>query len=517
MNRLSTFLGSTALVFAGSAAFADLTAEQTWDNQSAYLSAMGYSVNAVQSRNGDVLTITNLSARLDLPLGVGFLTYSFGQLSLTENGDGTVTITVPDTQPIDVVVDMTIDGENAVFTLSAEMATSNFSMLASGDPSTVTYVSTADTTAFTSNNFEVIVDGERVMEIEEELDWAVFFQTANVNTTTVIDTSGSGVAVTTDTEMDQMIYDVSVNIEREIDFQIVGGMGGITSHSAVTLPANGMDLMNLSPALRARLSITSESEAFDGQSQTIIRENGTVISNQSQTVESQSSSFSFDQNGLSIFSSAQNVTTIVAPSDDLPIEVVVEIGEASLDLSIPLLADTSLQAARFALRLADVNVSDEMWSMADRGNALPHEPVTIDIDVTADILLSHDLLDFVPLFEFLEDGGIPVELHGLTLTKFDVDGLGVIADATGAFVFDNNDLQTFGGFPAPQGSAEVTVQGANTLMDSLVTMGMLGQNDIMGARMMMGMFANVIGDDIINSVLEVTADGHIFANGQQLQ
>ena len=67
------------------------------------------------------------------------------------------------------------------------------------------------------------------------------------------------------------------------------------------------------------------------------------------------------------------------------------------------------------------------------------------------------------------------------------------------------------------GAVDLQLNGVNGLIDSLVAMGLMPQEQVMGARMMLGMFATSVGDDQLTSRLEVTADGQILANGQRLQ
>ena len=52
----------------------------------------------------------------------------------------------------------------------------------------------------------------------------------------------------------------------------------------------------------------------------------------------------------------------------------------------------------------------------------------------------------------------------------------------------------------------------------LVSLGVIGQEDAMGAMMMMSMFARP-GDeeDTLTSTLEVREDGAVLANGQRIQ
>ena len=63
---------------------------------------------------------------------------------------------------------------------------------------------------------------------------------------------------------------------------------------------------------------------------------------------------------------------------------------------------------------------------------------------------------------------------------------------------------------------DLKLVGGNTLMDKLVQMGLLPEDQAMGFRMMLSMFANATGEDELSSVLEFK-DGGFFANGQQLQ
>ena len=49
-------------------------------------------------------------------------------------------------------------------------------------------------------------------------------------------------------------------------------------------------------------------------------------------------------------------------------------------------------------------------------------------------------------------------------------------------------------------------------------MGMASEEDVMGARMMMGMFTVPgEGDDSLQSTIEVNAEGHVMANGMRLK
>ena len=83
--------------------------------------------------------------------------------------------------------------------------------------------------------------------------------------------------------------------------------------------------------------------------------------------------------------------------------------------------------------------------------------------------------------------------------------------------FDWTDFTTIPGIARPEGKVTVNLNGANALMDNLVAMGLIPEGDLMMPRMMMGMFATPVGDDMLETVLEVNDQGHVLANGQRLQ
>jgi hypothetical protein len=89
--------------------------------------------------------------------------------------------------------------------------------------------------------------------------------------------------------------------------------------------------------------------------------------------------------------------------------------------------------------------------------------------------------------------------------------------ASGALQIDNSGATTFQGMPAPTGTINVDIKGVNKLIDNLIAMGILPEDQAMGARMMLGMFTRPGAEpDQVTSVIEFK-DGGLFANGQQLQ
>jgi len=114
--------------------------------------------------------------------------------------------------------------------------------------------------------------------------------------------------------------------------------------------------------------------------------------------------------------------------------------------------------------------------------------------------------------------GMPGQLCALNVNSLILSAVGAELTGNGAFTFDNSDLTTFDGLPRPEGKLDLKLVGANVLIDKLVGMGLLPEDQAMGARMMMGLFARPgDGEDTLVSTIEVTPEGALMANGQRLQ
>ncbi|MFN4129622.1 MAG: DUF2125 domain-containing protein, partial [Paracoccaceae bacterium] len=137
------------------------------------------------------------------------------------------------------------------------------------------------------------------------------------------------------------------------------------------------------------------------------------------------------------------------------------------------------------------------------------------IDPKGKVRLTTDLFDEAAMNALGE--GAPGEIHALEVTELTVKFAGADLNGTGAMTFDNTDLTTFDGFPAPTGKIDLVIRGGNGLLDKLVAMGVIPQDQAMVTRMMIAMFAKPgEGPDVLNSSLEFRDKG-FFANGQRLK
>lgn len=157
-----------------------------------------------------------------------------------------------------------------------------------------------------------------------------------------------------------------------------------------------------------------------------------------------------------------------------------------------------------------------IWNMFDPSGALPRDPATFEIDLTGTARQLFDLFDESQAAA-IEESDMPAEIETLNIDALTLEIAGALLTGTGAFTFDNSDLTTFDGIPRPEGELNMELAGANQLIDTLISIGLLPEDQAMGARMMLSMFARPAGDDLLTSTIEINEAGHVLANGQRLQ
>ena len=168
--------------------------------------------------------------------------------------------------------------------------------------------------------------------------------------------------------------------------------------------------------------------------------------------------------------------------------------------------------------LAGLTISEQIWGMFDPAAVLPRDPATLIIDTTGKLRWLFDIFDPEAAALVEATGGEPAEIEALDIHQIVLTVLGASLTGDGGFTFDNSDTTTFDGMPKPTGSIALNLQGANALMDNLVKLGFVSEEQVSGARMMLGLFARPgAGSDELVSEIQITEDGQVLANGQRLR
>ncbi len=170
------------------------------------------------------------------------------------------------------------------------------------------------------------------------------------------------------------------------------------------------------------------------------------------------------------------------------------------------------QAWSAVARLVDLTAADSLWSMFDPGGQLVRDPVTLIVNVRGTGRWTGDIMD--PTVQ--AQAAARRELLSMDVPKV-FSALGGEVDATGAFTFDNSDLATFDGLPAPTGKLTTKLTGINALIDTAVSMGFIPEEEVIAVRMGLALLAKPgAGPDQLVSEIEFKDKG-LFVNGQRMR
>ncbi len=497
--RLATSLIALSSAIAAPVA-ADVSAADVFSNQQALVSALGGTYSGTLGADGTVSPEINFI----LPEGAASLQVKVSEYTITDNGDGSVTMTYPSPMTISMSGGAPSEGS---FDLEMILTHDGYTSIATGDAGDVTYDTNAQGLRLEFANLTVD-DGQAI-----DMDVSGFLTMTEYTADTRIQ-EGNLITVTSTSTTGQSEADFSFGAENIVSNSTQSTMPLQTSILA-TLPVGGSDLMNLSAALRDGLSVvmTSAGEGSASTSETFL--NGELMNRQVTSTGPQTANAAFDADGLrfdveaSDFSISMNDPLIFPGDLDFAIEAV------TANYDVPVNASEDEQDFRIATSMSGLTMGDTIWNLFDPAAQLPRDPAEITFDITGVGTSGIDLLDFAAMAQMF--GPPPVQVDEVTVENLKIAVVGAEATAAGAFTFDWTDFNTIPGVPRPEGTLTVNLNGANALMDTLVAMGFIAENDLMMPRMMLGMFANPVGDDMLESVIEVNEQGHVLANGQRLQ
>jgi hypothetical protein len=498
-TRLATSLIALSTAFA-TPSFADVTAADVWSNQQALYSAMGITLSGELS--GDQMT--GVEMNVVLPQGIASMQVTADPFTMTENGDGSVTISYP--SPMTITVAGGAQGEGS-FSADLTMTHGGYTVIATGDAGDITYTGGGGNLRFDFANLAIDGAGAENMSGEGFVAVDSWTGSAQVTEGDVITYSGSSEVGNTTSEFAFVIDNVTSSN--------TSTAGPIESTIQATLPAGGSDLMNLSQALRDGLSFAAQTSGAGSTSDAVTTVDGEVMNSQTTQTGAQTLELALDTDGLRASGDAADFNMVFFEPLIFPTELEAAIAELSVAYDIPLNAAEDPQDFRVATSMNGLTLGDTIWNLFDPAAQLPRDPADISFDVTGTGTNGIDLLDFAAMSQLM--GPPPIEVDEVTIENLRIAALGAEATAQGSMTFDWTDFQTIPGIARPEGQVTVNLNGANQLMDTLVAMGLIPEEDLMMPRMMMGMFATPVGDDRLETVLEINEQGHILANGQRLQ
>ncbi len=487
-----------AAILSAGTAVADVTAAQVWADWQENLSIYGedgLSVGA-ETMQGNTLTVSDIVLTLDDEYND--ITATLGDLMFVENGDGTVTVEMAASYPINITAD-----DDA--TVKMTVTQSGLVLNVGGTPEEMVYNVTADQYGIIVG--DIVEDGEKI-----DADFRIV-----ANDVSGSYTSKAGKLRAVDFDMAVASVDMLVDVvPPDASGEYVTFSGKITG-----LSSKGSSTMPIGEAAEDVESLFVNGLGFDigyaYQSASYLFDINADGEQLSGTARTGAGSLNATMNAAHIsYDASVSDMNVAFEGAAIPFPIEVSAAEYGIGFDMPL-AKTD-EPADFGLRvnLTDLAVNDMIWMLADPAGALPHDPATLLIDLSGKAKMFFDLLDPTQT-DAIAMSDIPGELNAVTLNNLSLKLGGAELTGLGDFTFDNSDLDTFDGMPRPAGEVTMNLKGGNALIDSLVEMGLIPEDQAMMGRMMMGMFARSVGDDELSSKIEINDEGHVIANGQRIQ
>jgi Uncharacterized protein conserved in bacteria (DUF2125) len=487
----------TGLLLAGTANAA-LTADQVWARWQETAAVAGLTLAAEgTATEGDTLRLSGVTVRPAIPSGADDPEGAIAEIAMTTQSDGSVAIALAPEFSVPIVamgggVTVTQDGlsltareEGAGIAYDYAAASVKLAVAASVGGGTDESNTTDFTMTATNANgtYSDVLDASRLINLILNTDLLVY----SVKTDTP--------AMTMTSDQTTELADVAMNMA--LDIPASARLGEVDSAG------------DFSTLLKDGLSVNLE--MTQGDSKGADKETNPYLSYELITTGLPGSAkMSLDQTGFGVIVTGEG-GSLAGTSDMLPVPVNLGFGPIAMDFLMPM-TGTEPQDFRYIVSMQDVVVNEEAWALIDAGKTLPRDPANLNIDASGKASL-----DLFALMEAEEagttEGVTPPAIESLDIKSLALSIAGAAVSGSGAFTFDNSTAT-----PVPLGTADVTVTGANGLIDKLVTLGLLPDDQAQSARMMMGMFLTPgEGDDVLTSKIEAQEGGSIFVNGMQIQ
>jgi hypothetical protein len=466
-----------------------------WQRQTA---AQGQASLTAQSetRAGDTLVLNGVVSEIAAEDGAFRVRIEIGTILMRED-DGAVAITLADSYPVRI----TDEGAAGV---TLRVSHPGLLLTAEGDGDAIGYTYSAPELSVTLESIEAPEPGEARLAITFAGIEGSY--SASGTDTIEIGTDFAAQRLTVAAAAQGPGAPGRFNLDwTSADIAITGG--GVLIPDAA--PADDLPaLLRAGMVVEADYALGATTFALDA-----VDENGAPM-RVNATFDTSSFGFGLAADAIS-YSTLTEALSIRLAGGDMPFpELAVKAAEFGMGFLLPLTATEAPTDASLLFRLVDLVLPDEVWAMGDPTGRLPRGPLTAILDASGLVRVLTDLLS--P--EATEAEAPPVELHALEIAELQLKAAGADLTGKGSFTFDNSDLESFDGLPRPTGALDLRLVGGNALLDTLGAMGLIPEDQMMGARMMLGLFARPgDGPDTLVSRIEVTPDGAVLANGQRIR
>lgn len=502
MRRALTSSSAIGLVFLATGACADVTPQEVWASWQAMMTSAGQEMTVGNTADsGKVVEATDVAVTYKDELG-GSALVTFDKLTFTDNGDGTVTVTMPESYPVQMAFPKQDDGPGSMkLTVNLPGA----AIIAGGSATETSYKITAPET-------KIILD-EVTDQDGKALDTKGDLGLTGLEGGYLVTKTGDAMGLDSSFAAKSAVLTI---VAKEPDGS---GDGTLTVNFADLKGAtkgnflNPEMMANMALALNSGFTLDSslsfgamamEADITEAQGPTKMVANATdgslvVAMNKDRMT----------------YGTALNGAKFTISGSEIPFpQVEVAFAESAFNVVMPITKSDSPQDFSYLTKVVDFTVSEDVWGLFDPAGSLSRDPATFIVDLKGTGFWTKDIMD--PDVR-TDAGDLPGELHSLDLTQVLAKAAGAEVSAVGGLTFDNADLDTFSGVPRPDGKVTVNIKGVTKLIDNLIALGIISEDDAMGFRMGLAMVAKPgAGPDELVSEIEFK-EGGLFANGMRMQ
>ncbi len=484
-------------------AHADITPAEAWQEIQDLYGGFGIEVSGTATPSGGDLIVSDMVAEFASPAGSGEpgpkpleIPYD---ITLRDLGDGTVELVMPDAFGSDFLDTLNDIGEVEEFEFSQE----GMKIIISGEPGDMALNYAADKVLYALKGIE----GENaVQKIDFVMEFSEISGDAKVSEDGLKNYLANFVAASADITMnmregDRQTFDLDM---RYTDLAMVNDIG---------LPTKTERMEELIEILESGFSINDVTFSHKGMDYAYNVLEGFPLSGDATSLGG-TFGFAFTTDGIKLTQTSLATSTNFSGIPGLMPAISAEMAGIEMELLAPLIKSDIPKDYKLALNMRDLSLGEDVWSLFDPGQELPRDPINVALTATGQANMLVDIFED----EQPAPGAAEGEFHSLEISELLVQFGGAELTGEGDFTFDNSDLVSFDGMPRPEGELDVRLTGGNTLIDKLVNIGLLQQEQVMGARMIMAIFTNQVeGEDTMTSKLVVDEAGSVFANGQQIK
>ena len=506
-----TLTSALALCAMSAPAFADLTPREAWDAIHTTMEGYGGEITVTETEENGTLSISDMTFAFAIPEENMTVEVTYPEIVFDDNGDGAVLLTMPETSELSLRI---FDGDGQVFEAVLEQSASEFSAVISGAQDDLVYSVDSGVLSYRLTHAVITDLGEDITLAPDMLNAS--FEIGPITGNSSLTSKDGMWQNEQDFSYGNVTYDLAFKAPEDRMQGTIKGFINDLSITAITTFSEGLNTMGAADIFKSGLMLDMALSYGVSGAEFMMDEQGKQVEG-SYSDEGVSYELAFAPESLH-FDARSKSTNIEVQGPDLPMPMEFSVGEAGFGMTMPLGKAETPQKASLHFNLTDYSFPELLWSMFDPMGNLPHEPATIALAVDAEITPLVDLFNEADMMAMQMEGNLPALLHSVTLKELLVSAVGGEITGEGGFAFDNSDLESFDGMPRPEGAISFNISGANGLLDSLVKMGLIPEDDVMGMRMMMAMFT-VPGDepDTMSTKLEVNPEGHVLANGQRLK